>query len=49
MAITHLLQLASLHISDGQGLGDPPGVKGQGQQGKGQGRDFKTLNKPLPS
>ena len=35
--------------SDGQGLGDPPGVKGQGQQGKGQGRDFKTLNKPLPS
>jgi hypothetical protein len=36
-------------LSDGQGLGDPPGVKGQGQQGKGQGRDFKTLNKPLPS
>src|ERR1700678_3702844 len=26
-------------ISHGQGLGDPPGVKGQGQQGKGQGRD----------
>ena len=30
-----------------QGLVDPPRVKGRGQEGKGQGKDFMTLNKPL--
>ena len=35
-------------LSDVQGLGKPPGVKGKGQEGKGQGKDFMTLNKPLP-
>ena len=34
--------------SDVQGLGKPPGVKGKGQEGKGQGKDFITFNKPLP-
>ena len=31
-----------------QGLGKPLGVKGKGQEGKGQDKDFMTLNKPLP-
>ena len=31
-----------------QGLGKPPGFKGKGQEGKGQGKDFMTLRKPLP-
>jgi len=30
-----------------QGLVDPPRVKGRGHEGKGQGKDFMTLNKPL--
>ena len=34
--------------SDVQGLGKPPGVKGKGQEDKGQGEDFMTLNEPLP-
>ena len=34
--------------SDVQGLGKPPGFKGKGQEGKGQGKDFMTLRKPLP-
>ena len=29
-----------------QGLVNPPRVKGRGQEGKGQGKDFMTLNKP---
>jgi hypothetical protein len=33
--------------SDVQGLVNPPRVKGGGQEGKGQGKDFMTLNKPL--
>ena len=33
--------------SDVQGLVNPPRVKGRGQEGKGQGKDFMTLNKPL--
>ena len=33
--------------SDVQGLVKPPRVKGKGQEGKGQGKDFMTLNKPL--
>ena len=28
-----------------QGLVNPPRVKGRGQEGKGQGKDFMTLNK----
>jgi hypothetical protein len=36
-----------LLISDVQGLVNPPRVKGGGQEGKGQGKDFMTLNKPL--
>jgi len=32
---------------DVQGLGDPPRVKGKGHEGKGQGKDFVTLDKPL--
>ena len=35
-------------VSDVQGLGEPPGFKGKGQEGKGQGKDFMTLRKPLP-
>ena len=34
--------------SDVQGLGKPLGFKGKGQEGKGQGKDFMTLRKPLP-
>ena len=34
--------------SDGQGFGKPQGYKGRGKEGKGQGKDFKTLSKPLP-
>lgn len=33
--------------SDVQGFVNPPRVKGRGQQGKGQGKDFMTPNKPL--
>jgi hypothetical protein len=33
--------------SDVQGFVNPPRVKGRGQQGKGQGKDFITPNKPL--
>ena len=32
--------------SDVQGFVNPPRVRGKGQQGKGQGKDFMTLNKP---
>ena len=35
-------------ISDVQGMGKPLGFKGKGQEGKGQGKDFMTLRKPLP-
>ena len=38
----------ALGLSDVQGLGKPPGFKGKGQEGKGQGKDFMTLRKPLP-
>jgi hypothetical protein len=34
-------------VSDVQGFVNPPRVKGRGQQGKGQGKDFMTPNKPL--
>ena len=34
--------------SDVQWLGKPLGFKGKGQEGKGKGKDFMTLNKPLP-
>ena len=37
-----------MQLSDVQGLGKPPGFKGKGQEGKGQGKDFMTLRKPLP-
>ena len=30
-----------------QGFVNPPRVRGKGQKGKGQGKDFLTLNKPL--
>ena len=30
-----------------QGFVNPPRVRGKGQKGKGQGKDFMTLNKPL--
>ena len=45
-----LTDIADLFIisSDVQGLVKPPRVKGKGQEGKGQGKDFMTLNKPLP-
>ena len=33
--------------SDVQGFVNPPRVRGRGQEGKGQGQDFMTLNKPL--
>ena len=36
------------HIpSDVQGFVNPPRVRGKGQKGKGQGKDFLTLDKPL--
>ena len=34
--------------SDGQGFEKPPGVRGKGHKGKGQGQDIHTLEKPLP-
>jgi len=37
----------TLISSDVQGFVNPPRVKGRGQQGKGQGKDFLTPNKPL--
>jgi hypothetical protein len=33
--------------SDVQGFVNHPRVRGRGQEGKGQGNDFMTLNKPL--
>ena len=33
--------------SDVQGFSNPPRVRGRGQEGKGQGKDFMTLNKLL--
>lgn len=33
--------------SDVQGLITPLKVKGRGQEGKGQGKDLMTLNRPL--
>jgi len=36
-----------LIFSDVQEFVNPPRVKGRGHQGKGQGKDFMTLNKPL--
>ena len=33
--------------SDVQGFVNPPRVRGKGQKGKGQGKDFLTLDKPL--
>ena len=41
-------RMMKVKTSDVQGLGKPPGFKGKGQEGKGQGRDFMTLRKPLP-
>ena len=35
-------------VSDGQGFRKPHGYAGKGTAGKGQGTDFKTLEKPLP-
>ena len=35
-------------VSDGQGFEKPPGVRGKGHKGKGQGQDIHTLEKPLP-
>ena len=40
-------QTLSLLFSDVQGFVNPPRVRGKGQKGKGQGKDFLTLNKPL--
>jgi hypothetical protein len=37
-----------LMSSDGQGFGKPLGYKDKGKEGKGQGTDFETLDKPLP-
>ena len=34
--------------SDGQGFWKPCGYMDKGTMGKGQGTDFKTLEKPLP-
>jgi hypothetical protein len=36
-----------LRFSDEQGFGKPLGYKGKGKEGKGQGTDSMTLNKPL--
>ena len=35
--------------SDGQGFEKPRGYTGMGTEGKGQGMDLKTLEKPVPS
>ena len=35
--------------SDGQGFEKPHGYTGTGTEGKGQGMDLKTLEKPVPS
>src|ERR1700678_3320445 len=35
-------------ISDGQGFQQPRGYTGTGTEGKGQGTDLKTLEKPIP-
>jgi len=40
-------KLVSVPYSDVQGFVNPPRVRGRGQEGKGQGKDFMTLNKPL--
>ena len=36
-----------MDYSDVQGFVNPPRVSGKGQKGKGQGKDFLTLDKPL--
>jgi hypothetical protein len=38
----------TLPDSDVQGLVNPPRFKGRGKEGQGQGKNFMTLNKPLP-
>jgi len=35
-------------VSDGQGFQQPHGYTGTGTEGKGQGTDSKTLEKPVP-
>ena len=42
-----LIDLLRDDRSDVQGFVNPPRVRGKGQKGKGQGKDFMTLNKPL--
>ena len=37
-----------MSISDGQGFQQPHGYTGTGTEGKGQGTDLKTLEKPIP-
>ena len=44
-----LARAISRPASDGQGFQKPHGYTGKGTAGKGQGTDFKTLEKPLPS
>ena len=42
-----VLGVIDVFCSDLQGFVDPPRVRGKGQKGKGQGKNFLTLNKPL--
>ena len=45
--IVGCLLLPVMGSSDLQGFVNPPRVRGRGQEGKGQGKEFMTLNKPL--
>ena len=43
------LSISTTVSSDGQGFQKPHRYMGMGTEGKGQGTDLKTLEKPLPS
>ena len=44
-----VLVVPSPPASDGQGFRKPHGYTGMGTEGKGQGTDLRTLEKPIPS
>jgi hypothetical protein len=44
---SEIMRVNMILNNDVQGFVNPPRVRGKGQKGKGQGKDFMTLNKPL--
>jgi len=48
MVLVHCSSCSSVIHGISVGFGKPQGYKGRGKEGKGQGKDFETLTKPLP-